>query len=128
LLMNSSIDIAKITIETLKVLIEKYSLENIINMKQVDQLIEIYTKKSVRLNVVQPHEETSTTITVENKPVLQPPPNPLIERRRSSLNPATYITKRKGSQDLSLLGRPTNNSGTNNFSIQYVIVCHLELQ
>ncbi|CAF3487332.1 unnamed protein product [Adineta steineri] len=113
LLMNSSIDIAKITIETLKVLIEKYSLENIINMKQIDQLIEIYTKKSVRLNVVQPHEETP--ITVENKPVLQPPPNPLIERRRSSLNPATYITKRKGSQDLSPLGRRTNNSGTNNF-------------
>jgi len=64
LLMNSSTDIAKITIETLKVLIEKYSLENILNIKQIDELIECYTKKSVRLNVVQPNEKTTT---VENK-------------------------------------------------------------
>jgi hypothetical protein len=64
LLMNSSTDIAKITIETLKVLIEKYSSENILNIKQIDELIECYTKKSVLLNVVQPNEKTTT---VENK-------------------------------------------------------------
>jgi hypothetical protein len=64
LLMNSSIDIAKTTIETLKVLIEKYSLQNLISIQQIDQLIEIYTKKSVQLNVVQPTEETTI---VENR-------------------------------------------------------------
>ena len=58
LLMNSSIDIAKATIETLKVLIEKYALQSSIDMKQIDQLIELYTKKSVQLNVLQPIEET----------------------------------------------------------------------
>ena len=45
LLIDSSIDIAKQCIETLKVLIEKYSLENIINIKQINQLIEFYAKK-----------------------------------------------------------------------------------
>jgi hypothetical protein len=64
LLMNSSVDIAKTTIETLKVLIAKYSLEDIIQIKQIDQLIEIYTKKSVQLNVVQYEEETTN---VENR-------------------------------------------------------------
>jgi hypothetical protein len=64
LLMNSSIDIAKMTIEMLKILIAKYSLENIINIKQIDLLIEIYTKKSVQLNVAQTTEET---IAAENK-------------------------------------------------------------
>ena len=57
--MNSSIDIAKMTIETLKVLIEKYSLQNSIDVKQIDQLIELYTKKSVQLNVLQLTEETA---------------------------------------------------------------------
>jgi len=62
--MNSSVDIAKTTIETLKVLIKKYSLDNIIQIQQIDQLIEVYTKKSVQLNVVQPNEETTI---IENK-------------------------------------------------------------
>ena len=65
LLMNSSVDIAKTTIETLKILIEKYALQKHISVQQIDQLIEIYTKKSVQLNVAPPHEETSTA--VENK-------------------------------------------------------------
>ena len=64
LLMNSSMDIAKITIETLKILIEKYSLQDIIQIQQIDQLIEVYTKKSVQLNVNQPNEDTTS---VENK-------------------------------------------------------------
>jgi hypothetical protein len=64
LLMNSSVDIAKITIETLKILIKKYSLDNIIQIQQIDELIEVYTKKSVQLNVVQPNEETTI---IENK-------------------------------------------------------------
>ena len=55
--MNSSNDVAKTTIETMKVLIEKYSLETVIQQKQIDELIEFYTKKSVKLNVVQPAEE-----------------------------------------------------------------------
>ena len=63
LLMNSSIDIAKQGIETLKVIIDKYSLENIINIKQVDGLIEFYTKKSVQLNVIQSNEVTTANET-----------------------------------------------------------------
>jgi hypothetical protein len=62
LLMNSSVDIAKTTIETLKVLIEKYSLQTHIPIKQIDELIEVYTKKSVQLTVTQPNEETTTPI------------------------------------------------------------------
>jgi hypothetical protein len=60
--MNSSVDIAKTTIETLKVLIEKYSLQNDIPIKQIDDLIEIYTKKSVQLTVAQSNEEPITPI------------------------------------------------------------------
>jgi hypothetical protein len=59
LLMNSSVDIAKTTIETLKVLIEKYSLQNHIQIQQIDQLIEVYTKKSVQLTITQSNEETT---------------------------------------------------------------------
>ena len=64
LLMNSSVDIAKTTIETLKILIEKYGLEKQIQVQQIDQLIEFYTKKSVQLNVAPPHEEVTM---VENR-------------------------------------------------------------
>lgn len=64
LLMNGSVDIAKPTIDTLKILIEKYSLEKIIQIQQIDELIENYTKKSVQLNVVQVQEEVTN---VENK-------------------------------------------------------------
>jgi hypothetical protein len=110
LLMNSSIDIAKLTIETLKVLIEKYSLQDLIHIKQIDQLIENYTKKSVRLNVEQVHEEVPTT--VENKPILPPPPP--IERRRTSLAPFPLTNQRKNSQELSPLGRRNNSGGANN--------------
>lgn len=60
LLMNSSVDIAKATIETLKVLIEKYGLEKEIQVQQIDQLIEFYTKRSVQLNVAPSHEEVTT--------------------------------------------------------------------
>jgi len=63
LLMNSSVDIAKITIETLKVLIEKYSLQNIIQIQQIDQLIEIYTKKNVQLKFLQPNEKKNNVET-----------------------------------------------------------------
>lgn len=59
LLMNSSIDIAKSTIETLKVLIKKYSLDKAISIKDIDRIIEFYTKKSVRLNVVYRKEPRS---------------------------------------------------------------------
>lgn len=64
LLMNSSVDIAKTTIEALKVLIEKYGLEKQIQVQQIDQLIEFYTKKSVQLNVAPPHEEVTM---IENR-------------------------------------------------------------
>ncbi|UJR25727.1 hypothetical protein I4U23_007079 [Adineta vaga] len=111
LLMNSSTDIAKITIEKLKILIERYSLESIINIQQIDQLIETYTKKSVRLDVVQHNEET-TIAPVENKPMLPPQINAQLERRRPSLVPSFNTSRRKSSHDLSPSGRRNQSGGT----------------
>ena len=90
LLMNSSIDIAKITIETLKVLVEKYSLGNFIQIKQIDQLIENYTKKSVRLNVEQVNEEIPIPIINENKPIL-PPPSSKERRLTTTVAPSHHV-------------------------------------
>ncbi|CAF3352016.1 unnamed protein product [Rotaria sp. Silwood1] len=110
LLMNSSIDIAKSTIETLKVLIKKYSLENIINIKQIDELIEFYTKKSVRLNVVQQTDEKTNN---ENKSVLPMSSGSPGESRRSSLGPSSNATHNKSSQEISPLGHRNYSSGAN---------------
>ncbi|CAF0855042.1 unnamed protein product [Adineta ricciae] len=112
LLMNSSTDIAKITIDTFKVLIEKYAMKEKINVKQIDQLIEVYTKKSVRLNVVQQKEETTVP---ENKSVPLPSTNLQHDRRRTSLVPSLNANRRKSSQDLSPLGRRNQSSGASNF-------------
>ncbi|CAM4879019.1 unnamed protein product [Rotaria socialis] len=111
LLMNSSIDIAKLSIETLKVLIKKYSLDNIINIKQIDQIIEFYTKKSVRLNVVQLNEEQTPT---ENKSGLASSPASQIETRRSSLISPSQASQNRNTHEPSPLGRRNNSSGSNN--------------
>ncbi|CAF3740585.1 unnamed protein product [Rotaria sordida] len=109
LLMNNSIDIAKLTIETLKVLIKKYSLENI-NIKQIDELIEFYTKKSVQLNVVQQNEEKTN---IEHKPITPGSSGPQTETRCPSLVSSSNINQNKNTQEISPLGRRNNSSGTN---------------
>jgi len=91
LLMNSSVDIAKTTIETMKILIEKYKLEKLIPIKQIDQLIEVYTKKSVQLNVRQTTDEQTN---IENKSTQ-----------------ATSTTQRNNSQDISSSNRRQQSIG-----------------
>ena len=108
LLMNSVIDIAKLTIETLKVLIEKYALEKILDPKQIDQLIETYTKKSVQLNVAQSVDEA--TAAVDNRTAAQSASASRSDQRRTSLILPTLTNQRKNSQDLT---RRNNSGGAN---------------